>query len=388
MDKVTGHAELSDVQKNAINALVESYADVNAIHLIECHVNLDCTDEEETPGGLVSLHPVGAPVSPDSIREQMFQFVAVSKIRGKQDVDDAYFQAPERVAAFNEAVPQHSDRPARLATRDVNNNRDVEGWDAELGERDAFVGVYSNTLENGRDKDYYLVVRAGAPHACRDLKKELLRSEMTFKDLDADSRKAFVRYAAKRNALRLMYQASKALGLPINARFDRAAHTIGDQAHPSQAEPDYLQSASVIDHVVRDGRELVAVYNNVTPRSDYSGIRPDNLFFVVANPYDGIYAYPIQGRSEVLGIPADTGRAVQSVKQTMTPQECQKRGRGITWEGKRSESDSHPDLVPGAFNPVNDEFETAIEKAGWNRAHRRRHLVPVLLKIFNPETTK
>lgn len=54
----------------------------------------------------------------------------------------------------------------------------------------------------------------------------------------------------------------------------------------------------------------------------------------------------------------------------------------IVWEG---ESTLHKDLAPGAHYLVDKPFLAAMQKLGWKRENERDAMIPVLIKISNPE---
>lgn len=375
--------DFDNVRKNIdhtskFEALREIYPDNNILKCIG-FVNLDVTDEEELPSGVVMIHPADTKLNIDSLKENMFQYLVVCKVRGKVNEEEAM----RKLDDLNKAIPQYSVKSPQLKMRFKENNDDIERWAPELGEENAFVGLFYSLQPDGRTKDYYIAAKAGVPLACQQLRKYLIEKNMTFKDLVNDNAVSYVKYLAERNAKRLVYNAARVLSLPIQNEIDHSAYIPEEEEHgakPFRAVPDYIQSIYTIQPIIYAKQDAVGIFNDVTPVSECnrSGV---NHFFVCANPYEGIYMYPMNNNTKGFGLPANTGKRV--VIESKKQQVEQRAKNGVIWENKKS--DYHPDLEPDAFHNVDNTFESAMEESGWNRQNRRLHLVPVIIKISNPE---
>ena len=363
----------TEQEKNAIEAMKENYREGD-IAGIYTYINMDATDEEESPSGMLTIFPESAVVNPDSIKEQMFQWTGITKILPNKTSPSGYtdddFVGKE--SAFDTALPQYTQHQGpSLENREKIGNRwtDRTAWAPELGEEGSLVGVYSATRDNGRGNDYYLVVRAGANKACRQLKDHLLQNKMTFGELIRNQKFHDTKNLAKRNAYRLLYNAANALGVKVAGLKDPTSVPEG-VAHPFRAEPEYMQRCSTIERMDHDGRDCVGIYSNVVPMEDVNSSYDGNVF-IFAHPYEGIYMYPFNNKGRGKALPVDTGRTGNY------------SGEDGPYNGFVNGKD-HPELREGTFYPVNHDFEDSLVAAGWDRRHRRKHLVPVVVKMSDP----
>lgn len=61
------------------------------------------------------------------------------------------------------------------------------------------------------------------------------------------------------------------------------------------------------------------------------------------------------------------------------------RMQGVAWEGKQT---VHVDLHADAFKPIGADFKSGMKSFGWHAEDHIQKLVPVCLKIHNPNLTR
>lgn len=140
-------------------------------------------------------------------------------------------------------------------------------------------------------------------------------------------------------------------------------------AEPERAIPTWQQKAYSIRETVFNSQPAVVIYNGVVPKEDCVADR----IFVVANPYDGLYSFPLQKdlAKTVSAVPADTGK-------TMNTSPPAHGTKFITSEGKSTG-------VETTGNPLTKPIKNSIKSVGWNPEDHVGILVPLAVKIFNPE---
>lgn len=373
--------ELTDAQKPIIEAICNDQKPKQIISF----VNADFTDDEDTPGGLVMVHEPAASVHVDAIPHDAFQYIVVCEVLPKPgggEWTDADFTGPEKERLLNAAVPQFSQRPPALS-KYGQSTRDDHVWDAELGSRDSFCGIFKK-VHGGKARDgnstYFVVAQAGAPVASQELRDKIHRSpDMTFRDLLRDTDFNNAHHVAHRNACRIAYNVARALRVPIRHQQDISSFLEHKwSAHPFRAIPNYDQSTSEIAERKGD----VAIFHKVRPQA-----QAIKECLVWAGPYEGIAMFNMRGKSRSIGLPATTGRS-QMPPDPNTPVDFKRRSHGIVWEQKKGPE--HPDLHPDAFNPVDERFLDSMKQLGWEDGgmDNRHYMIPVLTKIFNPDVER
>lgn len=365
--------ELAPQERIFIQALASNYPD-GGITQVQAFHNADFSDSEDVPGGLLMVHPIGAQVHVDSIPMNAFSYLTVVLTEGEIDASKL------NVEALHEACPQFSSRPPSLRCQSIDTDTDGASWNAEFGEDDtAFAGLFKQT--KGRDTKYYIVSQAGAPQAVKQLREKLIRNPMNFGELLKSREYNYAHYIAKRNSERLAYNVGRALRLPMRAMADVGSAQDASRdylANPPRAVPLHTQANSTIEP---KGNGQVAIFHRLTPVSNCAPLQ-----FVYEGPYNGIAVFAMpRGGAHGLALPAHSGKISSNVN-TLSQKEIQERCRGIICEGL-SDVSQHPEIASEAYNSTSsEEFTQAMEGLGWrpNKA-LINNLVPVLLKISNPE---
>lgn len=377
----SGLSQLDEAGKLKIEALTEQYTKVGDMMSIQGFANLDTTDEEEVPSGMVSIYHADAEINTDSIPEKSFNFLVVCPIKQRKNktYTDADFVISEKL---HEAVPQYSDKPPTVHTMS-SEVRDQKPWNAELGE-DGFAGIFKQVKENGRSADYFIAVQAGVPNACSELKDYISTNKgMTFEDLVNDPKYSYVKHLAQRNAQRLAYNVARAFKVEIEHIDDVSSclntHYMGQ---PKRAN-GHQQAQSTIRLLPQGyrGKDAVAVYHNVTPIDDAY-----DTCYVSSNPYDGIAKFNMNGNGNGIGLPANAGRKTTTQNLTdLDSETLKKRSEGLTWENQKKDT-QHPDIHPDSHNTIDANFLEHMKELGWKQegTNNREYLVPVAVKITNP----
>lgn len=382
MSILTSASPLSSDSMLKIEALIENYPN-GGITNIQTFVNADFTDEEDTPTGLLVLHPVDAKVHVDSLPEHAFQYLAMCPILKLGD--KTYTDADFPVETLDRVVHQYSANPPSLSLKS-KSNKDLASWSPEIG-LDGFAGIFKKIENNGRNVSYYIGVQAGAPVACREFKDYLLNKDLTFEQLVNDPKFSFVQHLARRNTQRLAYDIARAYKVPIRHSPDWSAKPANNyNAVPKRAEPikSHMQAFSTVKVLPQGfrGESAVGVFHGVRPTKDVNSI-----CFVTANPYDGIAVFNMGGKGLGHGLPASTGRAKTTNLRQLSAAEKQERMREFTWEGKTVNSEMLTDLHPEAFRQIDAQFLNSMKELGWRQEGLvdREYLVPVAVKLPNPD---
>jgi hypothetical protein len=348
--------------------------------------NLDCTDKEQHPSGVVSVFPKDALVDAESLPHIKFLVVCpVVQRRNGQEYTDADFSNSK---PLNDAIVQFSAAPPALHNRSPSTNADMNEWHSEIGE-DGFAGIFKKMRDNGRSADYYIVAHAGASVADAELKDYVskLKAPITYGTLLDSPQYAYVKNVAQRNAQRLAYQVARGYKVPVAHTQDTPSYTPDlHDAPPMRAESSinggHLQATSslrMLPRSVDSIADAVGSFHGVCPLADVS-----RVCYVIASPYDGIAIFKMNNSGIGDGLPATTGRTGATIPANFQLEE--KRQRGFTWE-QQAHLKNHPDLHPSAFRRVDESFLRAMRSLGWKQEGvvDREYLVPVAVKISNPE---
>lgn len=357
---------------------------------MEVYPNLDVSDVDNIPTGVVMYFDPSAKVDPTMIHDKLFESTAVSKVlKGPHaahgEIADEAFSMNR--GSFLNAVPQYSKAPARPEVRTAAM-KEMKPWHAEMGGDGSFVGAYSQLEPNHRDKTYYLVSRGTVPLIVQNLKEQIASERPTFRELvsqkDWATKLQNGKYMAQRNVQRNLVNMAAASQVAVSRIRDLGSkRPTPDHAYPVRAVPEWQQ----VSHDIRDakwaGKPAVAVYSGVLPAEDR---RAAEDVFVAGNPYDGITVFPVKGPSDTSAYPIDTGRNARREAHTAAKnaRAIQERARVVAWENQQ-EHPLHSDVAPDAWKPINETFKTVMKRGGWNAEHGTRMMIPIVVKVYNPE---
>lgn len=376
---IFGDFSLTKGQEEKLNALVKSCPSMVGLRYFS---NLNTTSDEDVPSGIAMYFPVDAQVDSTLISDNMFQVFAVSKVLAPpygMSLNDEYFS--KKLSSINEAVQQYPKLPASSEVRNPVDNKDCKPWNSELGGPGSFVGVYYQLRDDHRTKDYYYVVQGTLPLVVRDLKQRINEKAPTFRELLYGSEwKGAIdhaAYMARRNVQKNLCLAAEACQTSIGretdigaALADEKGNPVPHMAKPERAVPNWEQNTYSIRTVLFKGKPCVAIYNGIVAKEECTRDR----MFVVANPYDGIYSFPLSKcLVQVPAVPADTGKA----EGLSHPKPLS--GEIVVFEGKGK-------LDQNDFsNPLTKPVKESIKAAGWNPENHVGLLVPLAIKLYNPE---
>ena len=390
-------SRLTADQVSKINAVVESQQQpADDLIAVRVFSNLDTTSEEENPSGMQLVFKPEAKVDPTLISENLYQVLAVSRIHTNEALKDEYFM--KHSDALAGAVDQFPSKPLRADIRSLKTNVEKEAWAPELGGPGSFVGVYSKAKDGDhRNKDFFIVARGTVPLLVKDLKQRIgaIAGGVTYRDLlYKDDWRAIMQYneqAARRNVFRTIANAAEACQVSIERVDDAAAHLAdANHAPPEMADPEWEQATNSIRAGVYKNKPVALVSYGIVPSEDCLLLK-DQLFFVVANPYDGVTAFKLSEHSKVqsaLGLPADTGRRLSHDKVPRNEQAYKGRMDGVSWDVNKQTTVAsliHVDVHPEAHNAIDSQFKQSMAQMGWNATDHAEKLVPLPLKIYNYE---
>lgn len=387
MASVFGDFNLTKDQEAKLNALVKSCPQMLGIQYFS---NLDTSSNEDVPSGIAMYFPADALVDSTLITDNMFQVFAVSKVLtppyGK-NLNDAYFAG--KLGDINASVKQYPSLPATGLTRDPTNSKDRKAWNAELGGPGSFAGVYFQLRDDHRTKDYYFAAQGTVPLVVRDLKQQINERAPTFQELlhgkDWKGLIDHAEYMAQRNAQKNLLTLAEVCQTAISRVDDVGAALVNEKdepvphmAQPERANPTWQQKTFTIRETMFKAKPAVAIYNGVVPKQDCVKDR----FFVVANPYDGLYSFPLEKEltRSVAAVPADTGKKMMGSSGKNNKKEDE-RTKIIVYEGKNSGIEE--EVMRG--NPLTKSIKESIKSVGWNPENHVGLFVPLALKVYNPE---
>jgi len=386
MDKIQcfGIALTAEQEKHLVT-LVAGSPDILGINV---YPNLDITNPDDVPSGIVMYFPPSAQVDTTLISANLFQSVMVAKVHAgphTTQLSDGTFTG--NLDLISGAVEQHPVDAACNACRHVSN-RDKKVWTSELGGRDSFVGAYYQNRNNHREKDYFIVARGTSPKTVHDLQRSIAASAVPVKYRDlvcGDEWSSRFRNAANmahRNLQRNISNVAEAYNVGV-LRIDDIGAFLQEPHHapPECAVPGWEQNTYSIRSTMFKGRPAVAMYNGVVPKEDCQMLK-GGKFFVIANPYDGIHVFPITEATTSTSVAADTGRS--ATKPALDIDATKTRSEGATWEQK-TQTPVHEDLAPGAFNTLTPALKESMKQVGWNAENHIGVMIPLAIKIFNPE---
>lgn len=366
----------------AMEAMLENYPNDSLIRVMS-FPNSNFSDPEKVPSGVLAVHPLDAEIHPDSIPDEMFEYLLVAEIDDpEKKLTDNDFAGKEKL--LGDTIPQYSSNPPRLVGLKTKDGDDAKTWSVELG-KNGYAGIFKQISPNGRDTDYFVVVKAGAPQACKEFKKLVINGEKRkFADMMMDGNFNYVKHIAKRNAQRLAHCVAKAVGMetrvpriPDVSAFTSASYIA--QPYRIEPAPGHCQEISTIEPLSFQGQPCVGVYHKVR-----SSCKSADTCFVMSGPYEGITKFNMRGNATGYGTPVDTG-ILGPGDSNVSKAEMERRARGFVWEGK--DSGSHPELLPGRHQPVDDKFLQKMKECGWKQegVENRKMLTPVIVKLGNPE---
>lgn len=386
---------------------------IYAQHLAECgaevlgaHVlaNSDSTNKYEFPKGQVIMYPADSKVTAATLQPGLYDHLVVQRIfatkEAKDEMTDAFFKA--KLDRLNEAIPQTTDTPARLAYREDGGNKDIDYWTPSMGNH-GWVSILKVRHKSGRDEDsqYFIAVKAGVPQAVEDFIGEFADEKkpknISFEDLIRyDRDHAYLKKLGERNARRLAFRAAEAIGVRIHHTDDARAYTHprNQEAKPMMAitrDGDFCQPLTSLELVQHPSPLFVKPVAAVMSMS----VNPDKTreqCLVMVNPYEGIVGLKMdpkyKGKQAIqvksVALPVCTGRKTAPDQVKTTGRDMKKYLKGVTWEQKNGEiNDKIAPESYRSFEGEGDEFVQKLAASGWNPSWGSVHYVPVVSKIAN-----
>lgn len=396
MRRQGGEDDAQEVQTTKIplvhQAKLEDYPQEGHLLKIYSYINSNAEQvEEDVAPGTLHVYSPDAKVTLDAI-PNTFSYLVVAPIKDVASKPEGYRDADFETQAVKDALqkyaPQYSENGPSLYHRNVETNYDADRWTPELGQENAFAGIYKKLLPNQRDAKYYIVVQAGAPKACAELKEQLVGANMTFGELVEDPRLAYVQLLARRNAKRIAAEIAFQIGVSIDHSEDAHAYRPTKfMANPSVAEPTkerdgVQQSISSVQSMLYAGRPAVGVFHFTRPTAE---ARTRN--YVTSSPYNGITVFNMQNQPLGLAVPTNTGIKTDPSKVSSWGDNIEKRHRGILFEPAHADQKYLKELAKDVYHEVDDEFLRGKRQMGWQqeRLNCMFQLVPVVVKVANVE---
>jgi hypothetical protein len=379
----------------AFQTRMEDYPKKGDLIKIVSYINSNPSlEEEDVPKGTLHLYSPDAKVTPDSIPSS-FQYLVVQPIKDIASKPEGYkdsdFDTKEVKDVIDKHVKQYSDCPPSLHFRNVESNDDIKRWIPELGQENAYAGIYKKILPNQRDAKYYIVVQAGAPQACAELKESILNdnNDMTFGELVEDPRLAYVQLLARRNAKRIAGELAFQLKLKIDKDTDHYAYAPTKfMAKPMVAEPvkerdGIQQSVSSIQTMIVAGKSVVGVFHHARPVAE---VRKRN--YVTSSPYNGITVFNMKEKPLGMAVPVNTGIKTPVEKVDISNEnDIARRHCGVIFEPKDESQKYLKELSQEVHHEIDDQFLRGMRQVGWEQhgLGKMFQLIPVVVKVSNVE---
>lgn len=286
----------------SIQSILQKYPDVGFDVM---SLNAEAHSPFEFPRGLAITTDYGAPIEMDLMKRNRMRVLVVCDLAETAADDDRtpltkeYFQDKRQIAALRRAVPQFSSIPPRT----IAAGPETEHWEAELGTHGWVSVAATKSRSNGTrtKKHFHLAVEASAGKLDTEYYDWIKENHgsMTMGDLASHPVTARVEQMAKRNAMRIAYQAARALGVKVASQRDNLSVYAKSREFyaPLMASPTFMQISNVMKANPRE--RTVTVHSGTTPVTS----TVDNHVFVLFNPQDGFggFTVPVQSHSGTSG---------------------------------------------------------------------------------------
>ncbi len=283
---------VSKATRASLAAFVKSAPDMLRM---DCYANVDASNSEDVPVGVVMYFPPSATVDPTMISNNMFQHMTVTKaLKGPRGVDleDKHFQKASKAVGVSASPPNGE-------TRDPATNRDGRLWISDSTA--CTLGAY---YQLGEEKEYYLAIKGSVPHVIQDMKSEIAERLPTYGDLvSKDEWRSLITSAinmTRRNNGRNLVKMAEACKVKIPRDADPHVklmsfhHVAPEVATPTWEHPTYSIVATNIDETTR----VVALYNGVVPPN----LQKDNKSVLSSTIGSNLHIFPAMTMNAV---PAD-----------------------------------------------------------------------------------
>jgi hypothetical protein len=317
------------------------------------------------------------------------EFLAVRISAEIQDMagglNDANVQA--KTAELNDLVPVYAPagRALSLSCKASATGPETRAWAPELGPTGR-AGITKST--DGRQSRYFVVVHASPDLINRELKKWVHDSDMTYGELVKSPVFNFAREAVKRNAQRIMADIRSQFRMKIGRGVpsDAGAKVEPYEMPPNLVTPDDRMYTSTVRPVYHEGKNMVAVFNNVIPAEDCA-----QRIIIDQGPWAGYLMYDTRNAGPVLGFPASTvvRRHPATIKNTASDTRAvNERADYFTWETKPVATGVTPETFPvclldNVYEAVDDSehFMDTMKALGLRKTVPLAKLLPVAMKV-------
>ena len=338
----------------------------------------------EPPGGNITVWKSNETFIADPFYCDMFKATVVKEVI----FSDAQWTSgvrKEMLQKLNEGIKQKSSKPPSLEADE--RNFDTTPWEASLGDRRCFIGLYCCRSRDLQSRQWYnkwfIVCHAGLDsETYEQLENHLLECEekgLTFSDVfDKDKYVTRARILAKRNRRRLLKQAADIMNISIDSRKD--AHAIKE----NKVEIASIDLETEMNMMKKMGSFHV-FYNACCCTDDAKGgvvlNRASQLGPIVlsgpntstsANAFfrGGTWNNTLYG-----AFPANTGKTSGECNIKTYP-------HMFAWEGTEKE---HP-LLTSSYRPRCAQWRRVEEHLGYNAKNWSEpiELQPVICKLSSP----
>lgn len=285
--------KISVVDQNSIK-------DVNRLYGIDAKKLILMPNKSETiiGGHVFALNPTKN-VHPSTVidEDQPFGYMMLTRIHNDSKLSDAY---------FNETVHNNLNKAmTELYQGDENNTPSISNhfnpqqpemdkapWVAKLNGNDAKVGIYSLSESSGRKKYFVFAMSNAGKTIGTELHNKILKEEMTAGEYANDTSVIWAKNIGKRICARLLYKASKAIGVDIPSVEDINAYVPNKHITPRLALPHVVTTYNTYNMgtITQNDEPVISFYRDC---SDGSQNKISTL--IVGDPVSNIYEY--QGKN-------------------------------------------------------------------------------------------
>lgn len=223
--------------------------------------------------------------------EEPFGYIMLTRIRDDSNLSDKYFDNTIH-EKLNRKLSQlqNNDDHVSINTHFNNDEPSIDklNWTPKLYGDDSKVGIYSLRDSNGGKNYYILAMSSAGPKIGNELISNIENNRLTANKYTKDTKTIWAKKFGERNCRRLLYEASKAIGLNIPSVEDSNAFVPKYHVRPKLGKPDVITTYNTFNKgVLPDcNQRIVQFYRDCA-----DGNQGKISTLIVGDPISDVYEY-------------------------------------------------------------------------------------------------